>query len=139
MEFNKSKVYTALNADELKPGSKVIVSNSLDSLKMRVASGDSIRTLAGILEEDTIYRFTIEGGTSFALAYLVNEPVSLKWTDLKIGDIIEFENNKIQYIITGIDSGELNNVNHIHYAGDWQEDEKLKHFHKVVKDEKTQE
>ena len=36
MEFDKNKVYTALNADELKVGSKVIVANYLESLKAQV-------------------------------------------------------------------------------------------------------
>jgi len=33
MEFDKSKVYTTLNADELKIGSKVIVADDLGTLK----------------------------------------------------------------------------------------------------------
>lgn len=33
MDFDKSKVYTALNADELKLGSKVIVADDLKTLK----------------------------------------------------------------------------------------------------------
>lgn len=34
MEFDKNKVYTALNADEVKVGSEVIVANSPASLKL---------------------------------------------------------------------------------------------------------
>ena len=36
MEFDKSRVYTALNADELKIGSKVILGNTLSELKEAV-------------------------------------------------------------------------------------------------------
>ena len=37
MEFDKSRVFTTVNADELKVGSKVIVADNLASLKRRVA------------------------------------------------------------------------------------------------------
>ena len=36
MKFDKSRVYTALNADELKVGSKVIVADSVRALKNAV-------------------------------------------------------------------------------------------------------
>ena len=36
MEFDRSRVYTALNADEVKPGSKVFVADSLAALKLKV-------------------------------------------------------------------------------------------------------
>lgn len=36
MEFDKSRVYTSVNADELKVGSEVICANNLDSLKCKV-------------------------------------------------------------------------------------------------------
>src|SRR5574344_1173193 len=36
MEFLTERCYTALNADELKPGSKVICANYLESLKTQV-------------------------------------------------------------------------------------------------------
>lgn len=36
MEFDKSRVYTVLNADELQIGSKVILGNTLSELKEAV-------------------------------------------------------------------------------------------------------
>ena len=36
MEFDKSKIYTAANADELKIGSKVVVADTLEDLKQCV-------------------------------------------------------------------------------------------------------
>ena len=36
MEFDKTRVYTALNADELKVGSRVIIGNTIEELKNRV-------------------------------------------------------------------------------------------------------
>lgn len=42
MEFDKSKVYTALNADELKVGSKIIFADDLSSLQSRVIDASSV-------------------------------------------------------------------------------------------------
>jgi len=72
MEFNKSRVYTALNADELKPGDKVIVADDLDTLKRCVKDNSPINTLRMIGDEDYLFRFDVEDNcVSFALAYLV--------------------------------------------------------------------
>lgn len=38
MDFDKSKVYTTLNADELKVGSKVIVAYTLGALKRIISN-----------------------------------------------------------------------------------------------------
>ena len=56
MEFDKSRVYTALNADELKIGSKVLVSNCISTLKDQVANykeGDT-RELISICSESSL-------------------------------------------------------------------------------------
>ena len=102
MEFDKNGVYTALNADELKVGSKVIVANNLGSLKARVDeyydNGDDtyIRTIKSIETEDCEKRFevsTIVGGYSTVycgLVYLISEAEPIKCKDLKIGDILSF-------------------------------------------------
>lgn len=89
MEFDKSKVYTALNADELKIGSKVIVADSLSRLKSRVEADYNIVLLEDIRSEEYDSRF-YNGDAYFNLAYLVSEPEEkkLKWNDLVIGDII---------------------------------------------------
>lgn len=132
MEFDKSRVYTALNADELEPGSKVILSDTLHCLKAFVESDRYIDTLIEITGEEDLYRFMSSVDT-YALAYLVSEPASLKWTDLKIGDIIEDNITHLQYMITGIDKADTDTDSHIHYNGEWQNDIYLKHFHKVEK------
>ena len=74
MEFDKSRVYTALNADELKVGSKVIVADSLQGLKDRVnkaASDDEyISRSVCILPETRPYRAgDIPLPISFALPF----------------------------------------------------------------------
>ena len=86
MEFNKSKVYTALNAYELEIGRKVIVADNLLELKQGVLK-DRPETLIKVYGEDTQYRFEA-AGDKYAFAYLVSEPEKLKWTDLKVGDVI---------------------------------------------------
>lgn len=93
MEFDKSRVYTALNADELKVGSKVILSDNLSYLKECVEHSDCIVSLKAIKSELFGERF-FDGGSSWCLAYLVEEPEEkkLEWTDLKVGDVIK--NNK---------------------------------------------
>ena len=73
MDFDKSKVYTALNADELKVGSKVAFADSLSDLKQDVRD-ETFDILEAIRGEDKSERFVIEGGLAFALAYLVSEP-----------------------------------------------------------------
>ena len=69
MEFDKSRVYTALNADELKPGDKVIVADDLSTLKEKVKKGEDIETIREIYSEDCQERFDVE--IRYTLAYLV--------------------------------------------------------------------
>ena len=59
MEFDKNRVYTALNADELKVGSTVIVANDLWSLRGKVEEFDNSYavTLSDIRSEAAIHRF----------------------------------------------------------------------------------
>ena len=88
MEFDLSRVYTAVNADELKVGSRCIFANNLDSLKCKVEEGTDIRPIVQILDNSYERRFNTNCTGSYPLAYFVSEPNSLKWTDLKVGDII---------------------------------------------------
>ena len=78
MEFDKSKVYTALNADELKIGSKVIVGDTVDALRNRVQNGTTPLTLSEIRRDSYERRFRVEEYTEpesvFSFAYLVSEP-----------------------------------------------------------------
>lgn len=108
MEFDKSRVFTALNADELKIGSKVIVANYLESLKVQVEANSYpsyVVELSQIMGTSSTNRFKA-GNKTFNLAYLVSEPEEkkLKWTDLKIGDVIRSKNRQYTRMITGFDS-----------------------------------
>jgi len=77
MTFDKSRVYTALNADELKIGSKVILGNTLSELKeaVEVEKEEAIQNLAIIHGEDIMLRFTGDKYHSgYTLAYLIELP-----------------------------------------------------------------
>lgn len=127
MEFDKSKVYTAANADELKIGSKVIVDNTFKGLKECVESNYEAVTLQDIRDDDEPYRFSVDSAV-YALAYLVEEPAKLNWTDLKIGDIICC--GILTAMVTAINS-EGNGEFHI-FAGDvWLTDKELEAWGKV--------
>ena len=127
MEFDVSKVYTAVNADELKVGSKVIVADNLADLKAKVEKGTEPATLLGIEPDDRLYRFLTIYPRN-ALAYLVSEPEVLKWTDLKVGDVIR--KDSLTAMITSIDSDSDMHI----YAGDyWYTDDELREWEKVEK------
>ena len=71
MEFDKSRIYGAVNADELRAGDKVIVAYSLSYLKHCVECDDCMDEIVSILSDDNQNRFLISGSRSFPLAYLV--------------------------------------------------------------------
>lgn len=76
MEFLTERCYTALNADELKPGSKVICANYLESLKTQVEANSYplyVVELSQIMGTSSTNRFKVDDKT-FNLAYLVSEP-----------------------------------------------------------------
>lgn len=60
MEFDKTRVYTALNADELKVGSRVIIGNTIEELKNRVQNGTTPLTLSEIRSDFYEKRFKVE-------------------------------------------------------------------------------
>lgn len=80
MTFDKDKVYTALNADELEPGDRVIVADELANLKGEVENFCCSDELIKILPENNKDRFVIEGyESSFALAYLIEKNPYAHW------------------------------------------------------------
>lgn len=137
MEFDKSRVYTALNADELKVGSKVICATCLANLKEYVADYfnegvDNTCIITSILDETYRDRFQTDINNS-PFVYLVSEPEEkkLKWTDLKVGDIVQCGDNVS--MITTINSNSSTSI-HI-YAYDWISDKELESYKKGGVDE----
>ena len=139
MEFDKSKVYTALNADELKVGSKVICANNIDSLKCKVLDGCDILEIKNILEESYERRFQLTVKGVYPFAYLISEPEEkkLKWTDLKIGDIIrkKYEDGYRYATVIRIDT--YSTEKHIGLGGEWLTDDELEDWEKVENENKT--
>lgn len=95
MDFDLSKVYTAANADELHVGDEVVLADTMDDLRMKVAEADGCKTrLTEIGNEDLQYRFR-NGQAGYALAYLIDPTPGLSWTELAIGDIIKTNDGSI--------------------------------------------
>lgn len=83
--FNNDKVYTAVNADELKVGSKVFVAKNIHALRDQVIryyndnNTCTLCTLIGVRSEDWQDRFVTKFDsdglmTMSTLAYLISEP-----------------------------------------------------------------
>ena len=70
MEFDISRCYSAINADELKPGDKVIVADTLKDLKSAVDTALYVYELTDILTESSEDRFFVND-RCYLLAYLV--------------------------------------------------------------------
>lgn len=75
MEFDKSRCYSALNADELHKGDKVIVADTMSELKIYVEVNAGTLEIERIEDDNCINRFTTTNMNSwrvhFPLAYLV--------------------------------------------------------------------
>jgi hypothetical protein len=131
MEFDKSKVYTSVNADELKVGSKVVCDDNLYALKFCVEEETDMTTIKEVLPEGYMLRFRTGDGSVHALAYLVSEPEEkkLKVSDLKLGDIVRHKSGNLEYLVTGIDHSE----NEVFFGDDWSDDTDLINWEKVEK------
>ena len=130
MEFDKSKVYTALNADELKVGSKVIVANDIARLKVFVHDNVTC-ILEKVIDEESTCRFVANEGEPYCFAYLVSEPEEkkLEWTDLKVGDVVRHKESGVEYLVTGLDK--RNKGGHCYFASAWLSDSCLEEYEKV--------
>jgi len=72
MEFDKSRVYTALNADELRVGDKVIVADTIHCLEVQVKGDVAADTICQVNPPTWGKRFSVGAGNiSASLAYLV--------------------------------------------------------------------
>ena len=75
MEFDKSRIYTVVNADEVKLGSAGYFADNIYSLQQAVQQNDKecfgkVDCIKGII---TGFRFVADNGTCFSLFYLVKE------------------------------------------------------------------
>lgn len=141
MEFDINRVYTAVNADEVKVGSKVICANTIKDLKRKVAENE-ITEIKGIKDDCYENRFSAwfdDDLLGYALAYLISEPdeKKLKWTDLKIGDVIR-RKGEIR-MITGISTVRDSSEMHIFNGTNWLTDEELAEWEKVEENRSVEE
>ena len=82
MEFDKSRVYTAVNAEELKIGSKCIFADTIYALRKKVGSDSaqlSVHVLRAVRDGSKKERFEEDDSTTYLLAYLIEPPVKPKY------------------------------------------------------------
>ena len=132
MEFDKNRVYTALNADELKVGSEIFAADDLASLKSIVNRDEYLCHLMEVNNAYRAQRFKIkENSISYALAYLVSEPKEkqLTWTDLHIGDVVRKKDGSAIAMVTRIDFTDTDMRIQLGYG--WYDDVLLADWEKV--------
>ncbi|MGP1595245.1 MAG: hypothetical protein ACTTH8_08385 [Treponema sp.] len=118
MEFDKSRVYTAVNADELMVGSKCIFADSLATLKYCVETENPrIRILEEIEKENYTDRFIWNDTHNcyhMNLAYLIEPPAEPKYkpfesvekameTIIQHGGWVKDKKNNVQLLVVGFD------------------------------------
>lgn len=88
MVFDKSKVYTALNADEIKPGSKGYYADNLKALRDVVCTADKsvFGEIENIYDDSCSRRFNIKDDCEYCLFYLIEEPQEKKLRPYKDTD-----------------------------------------------------
>lgn len=79
MEFDKSRVYTAVNADELKIGSKCMFACNVFTLKDHVRNDYPAEILINVYSETTVERFKSDSDELYPLAYLIEPPTEKKY------------------------------------------------------------
>ena len=82
MKFDKSRVYTAVNAEELKIGSKCIFADTIYALRKKVGSDSAqlfVHVLRAVRDGSKKERFEEDDSTTYLLAYLIEPPVEPKY------------------------------------------------------------
>ncbi len=111
MDFDKSKVFTALNAEKVKVGSKGYGSDTIEDLKHKVITGGKLLELTEIRGEDSILRFIGGLSQSYALFYLIKEPEEKKYrpyhspAEIPCSALLNIvlHNDGTHFIITAVD------------------------------------
>lgn len=92
MEFDKSRIYTVVNADEVKLGSAGYFADNIYSLQQAVQHNDrecfgKVDCIKGI---STGFRFVADNGTCFSLFYFIEEQEEKKLRPYRdSGEMIE--------------------------------------------------
>ncbi|EMB27507.1 hypothetical protein HMPREF9727_02223 [Treponema denticola MYR-T] len=115
MEFDKNRVYTAVNADELKIGSRCIFADTVKALRKEVETGDPVDVVlifTRLYESDEDcgdIQFS-DGFYAYKYAYLIELPAETKYKPFesaekameaikKHGGWIKKKSNGYQYIV----------------------------------------
>lgn len=132
MEFDKNRVYTAVNADELRVGSIIVVAGNLENLERKVENSE-LTTLVRVESKGWNGRFYAEK-THWYLAYLVDVPEEKKlhWYDLKVGDIIrkKFYDGYRTAMVTVVDTC-TDTTKHVGLSTTWLDDTEIEDWEKV--------
>lgn len=105
MKFDKTRVYTACNADEVKVGSKGYFADSISELKRKISEGDEPLTLVKICGEEAATRFTTLSASVYLLFYLVEEPKEKVYRPYN--DTAEMPNGAILNVVVSRDGTRL--------------------------------
>ena len=105
MKFDKTRVYTVLNADEVKVGSKGYFADNISDLKRKVDEGDEPLTLVKICGEEAAVRFTTLSASVYLLFYLVEEPKEKVYRPYN--DTAEMPNGAILNVVVSGDGTRL--------------------------------
>ena len=101
MTFDKSRVYTALNADELPIGSKCIFADTIHDLRQRVQDEDAksyVDTLINLYDDDRSDRFAT-GCFTYIYAYLIKPPDEPKYKPFEnLNSLVSGTNKHCVYI-----------------------------------------
>ena len=119
MEFDKSRVYTALNADELRAGDKVIAACAISTLKWQIERDSryiKVREIYRIADDKTDHRFRFRDGgqPSAPFAYLVERK---KEREMRKVTLIDYDKTGKQFerdVVIPENEGEIRAMN-----GDW--------------------
>ena len=115
MEFDKSRVYTAVNADELPIGSKCIFADTVKALRKKVQADDYAQYVQPFIRlHDNGYDVQFLAGCyTYAYAYLIEPPAEPKYkpfssvekameTIIQHGGWVKDKKSNSQYLLIGI-------------------------------------
>ena len=116
MEFDKTRVYTAVNADELKVGSKCIFADTVSGLRQAVQDKEfdtHVQILTRVSDDDSVARF-LTSNYQWLYAYLIEPPAEPKYkpfssvekameTIIQHGGWVKDKKNNVQLLVVGFD------------------------------------
>lgn len=113
MELDKHRIYTVVNADEVKLGSKGYFADNIYCLQQAVQhNGEGyFGKVEGIKDINTGFRFVADNGTCFSLFYFAEEPEEKKYrpyhntAEIPSGALLKIvvSSDNTKFLITAVD------------------------------------